>query len=78
MTLPGLDYAWSRPSIAALKATGARFVCRYLSPDTTKNLTRGEAALLLSAGISIVVVLGRRRRRDATRPGGWHLRRTRG
>lgn len=56
MTLPGLDYAWDRPSIAALKTAGVRFVCRYLSPDMTKNLTRGEAALLLSAGISIVVV----------------------
>jgi glycoside hydrolase-like protein len=52
----GADYAWDRPPVAALKAAGIQFVCRYLSPDATKNLTRGEAALLLSAGISVVVV----------------------
>lgn len=53
----GVDYAWGRPSIDALKAAGAKFVCRYLSHDTTgKNLTRGEADQLSAAGIWIVVV----------------------
>lgn len=53
----GVDYAWGRPGVAALKAAGVRFACRYLSHDSTgKNLDRAEADELSAAGIDIVVV----------------------
>ncbi|WP_131739389.1 glycoside hydrolase domain-containing protein [Actinomadura roseirufa] len=57
MAVFGVDYAWGRPGATALKRAGARFVCRYLSPDTTgKNLTRAEAEELSGAGLWLVVV----------------------
>ena len=52
----GIDYAFGRPGIAALKAAGVKFVCRYLSHSPTKNLTSAEAHALSAAGIWIVVV----------------------
>jgi Domain of unknown function (DUF1906) len=52
----GVDYAFGRPSTAALKAAGVRFVCRYLSHSPSKNLTHSEARRLSDAGIWIVVV----------------------
>jgi hypothetical protein len=54
--IPGVDYAWSHPGGAALKAAGKQFACRYLSPDSSKNLTRAEAADLAAHGIWAVVV----------------------
>jgi hypothetical protein len=57
MSVFGVDYAWGRPSVTALKKAGVKFVCRYLSHDTTgKNLTRSEAEKLSDAGLWIVVV----------------------
>ncbi|GAA2586162.1 DUF1906 domain-containing protein [Actinomadura fulvescens] len=57
MAVFGVDYAWGRPGPAALKRAGAKFVCRYLSHDTTgKNLTRAEADQLSDAGLWLVVV----------------------
>jgi hypothetical protein len=57
MSVFGVDYAWGRPGASALKKAGAKFVCRYLSHDSTgKNLTRTEARQLTSAGIWMVVV----------------------
>ncbi|MQY08086.1 glycoside hydrolase domain-containing protein [Actinomadura macrotermitis] len=57
MAVFGVDYAWGRPGAAALKRSGVRFACRYLSHDTGgKNLTRAEAAELSAAGIWLVVV----------------------
>lgn len=55
-SIPGVDYAWSHPGGAALKAAGAQFACRYLSPDSSKNLTRTEAADLAAHGVWAVVV----------------------
>lgn len=53
----GVDYAWSRPTILAMKAAGVEFVCRYLSHDTTgKNITIAEARALRDAGMSLVLV----------------------
>lgn len=52
----GVDYAFSRPSLAALRSDGVTFVCRYLSKDPGKNLTPSEAHELSRAGIDIVVV----------------------
>src|SRR3569833_3043963 len=51
-----IDYAFGRPSMAALKAAGIKFVCRYLSHSHSKNLTPAEARKLTDAGIWIVVV----------------------
>ncbi|WP_051840687.1 DUF1906 domain-containing protein [Streptomyces sp. NRRL F-5126] len=52
----GVDYAWSHPGGAALKAAGKKFACRYLSNDSAKNLTKTEANDLTSHGVSCVVV----------------------
>jgi hypothetical protein len=50
-----VDYAWGRPSIAALQAAGAVAVCRYLSYDATgKNLSAIEAAVLTLSGVDVV------------------------
>ena len=57
MALFGVDYAWGRPGVSALRRAGVKFACRYLSHDTTgKNLTRAEADDLSDAGIWVVVV----------------------
>ncbi|HEY8482571.1 MAG TPA: glycoside hydrolase domain-containing protein, partial [Spirillospora sp.] len=57
MAVFGVDYSWGRPGVAALKRAGVKFVCRYLSHDTTgKNLTRAEAEELSDAGTWLVVV----------------------
>lgn len=52
----GIDYAWGKPSIPALKAAKVAFVCRYLSHDPGKNLTGPEALSLHRAGLEIVTV----------------------
>jgi hypothetical protein len=53
----GVDYAWGRPGVPALRRAGVKFVCRYLSHDTSgKNLDRAEAEQLSAAGIWIVVI----------------------
>jgi hypothetical protein len=57
MSVFGIDYAWGRPGVTALRKAGVKFVCRYLSHDTSgKNLTRAEAEALSNAGVWIVVV----------------------
>ena len=57
MSVFGIDYAWGRPGVAALKKAGAVFVARYFSHDVTgKNLTAGEARQLSDAGIWITGV----------------------
>lgn len=52
----GLDYAWSKPSVSAMKKKGVVFICRYLSNDPSKDLSRAEATAASNAGISCVVV----------------------
>ena len=56
--IKGVDFSFSRPSIAALKAYGARFVVRYLSSknDATmgKILVKAEAAKYTAAGLDVV------------------------
>lgn len=53
----GVDYAWGRPSVSSLLAAGVKFVCRYLSHDTSgKNLDHAEAVKLAAGGLWIVVV----------------------
>src|SRR4051812_26945212 len=50
----GVDYSWSRPSPGWLRSAGFSFAARYLSHDSTKNISRGEADALRSAGVDIV------------------------
>ncbi|MEU7096048.1 glycoside hydrolase domain-containing protein [Kitasatospora aureofaciens] len=52
----GLDIAWDRPSTNDILATGAHFVARYLSPDSSKNLNSTEVRDYPANGLSIVVV----------------------
>lgn len=54
--LLGIDVAWDRPTVAQIKATGAHWVARYFSPDSTKNLTAGEVISYPAGGLSIVTV----------------------
>ncbi|HEY6459912.1 MAG TPA: DUF1906 domain-containing protein [Polyangiaceae bacterium] len=54
-TQNGVDYSWDRPSPSSLKSDGYKFVCRYLSHDTTgKNLSKSEADALIAEGIGVV------------------------
>jgi hypothetical protein len=55
-SIPGVDYAWSHPGGAALKAAGKAFAARYLSVDPKKNISRSEADDLAAHGVSSVVV----------------------
>ncbi|HUJ59855.1 MAG TPA: glycoside hydrolase domain-containing protein [Kofleriaceae bacterium] len=52
----GIDYAWGRPPIAALRGDGYAFAARYVSSDPSKNLSAAEASALRGAGIDVVVV----------------------
>jgi hypothetical protein len=52
----GIDFAYGKPSPQLLRAAGVSFVCRYLSPDADKNLSRSEAEDYSQAGIGIVTV----------------------
>jgi hypothetical protein len=56
LSIFGIDYAWGRPGPAALHDAKVGFVCRYLSHDPPKNLSRAEAALLSDSGIWLAVV----------------------
>ena len=56
MAVEGVDISWARPTVTEIKAAGAHWVARYLSPDTTKNLTATEVRLYPEAGLGIVVV----------------------
>ncbi|MCW2912326.1 MAG: hypothetical protein JWN52_394 [Actinomycetia bacterium] len=57
MSVFGIDYAWGRPGVPAMKKAGVKFAARYLSHDTSgKNLSANEARQLSDAGIWIVVV----------------------
>lgn len=56
MTIYGVDFSWDRPDVHCLASKGYRFVCRYLSYDTTgKNLTAIEAGAIHSAGLDLVL-----------------------
>lgn len=53
----GVDYAWGRPGVTALKNAGKTFAARYLSHDTSgKSLDHREAVQLSNGGIWLVVV----------------------
>ena len=48
----GVDYSWARPDLNCLYSKGARFVMRYGSRDSSKNLSKGELDKILAAGMS--------------------------
>ena len=50
----GVDYAWARPSPSALHGEGYTFTARYLSHDSSKNITAPEADALWAAGVDVV------------------------
>jgi hypothetical protein len=56
MTADGVDYAWSHPGGAALQKAGIRFACRYASNDSSKDISKAEAADLAAHGVWTVVV----------------------
>jgi peptidoglycan hydrolase-like protein with peptidoglycan-binding domain len=51
-----VDYAWSHPTIAKLKSLGAIGVARYLSTDSSKNLSKSEYSALKSAKLAVTLV----------------------
>lgn len=55
MSVEGVDYAFSKPSAAALAAAGKHFACRYISLGSTKDLTVAELHTLLAAGLAVVL-----------------------
>jgi hypothetical protein len=62
----GIDYAWEHVPITALVKWGATFVCRYISNDSAKDESLGEAQALANAGIWSVLVFETTARRAAT------------
>jgi hypothetical protein len=52
----GIDWAWGTPNIPAMAKAGVKFAGRYLSGDTTKNLTATQAHSLGAHGIDCIVV----------------------
>jgi hypothetical protein len=52
----GIDVAWARPTVAQILALAVKFVARYLSPDSTKNITAAEVVAYRAAGIATVTV----------------------
>lgn len=54
--VPGIDFAWQKPSISAIKGAGEVFIAGYFSSDPTKNLTPQLVSGLLAARIEIVAV----------------------
>ena len=52
----GIDYSFARPDPAQIKGAGYGFVCRYLSSDPSKAISRMEVAGLLAQGLTIVLV----------------------
>lgn len=54
--LEGLDFAWTKPTPAQVRANGGHWIAGYFSTDTSKNLNRGNIATFLAAGIPVVTV----------------------
>ena len=50
----GVDYSYSRPNPTKLYQAKVRFVVRYLSYNSEKNLTKAEVTRLKKAGLDIV------------------------
>ncbi|HEY7438695.1 MAG TPA: glycoside hydrolase domain-containing protein [Acidimicrobiia bacterium] len=48
-----IDYAWTRPNAAAIRAAGYQGVMRYLSDTPSKDIDRGERAALQTQHLEI-------------------------
>jgi hypothetical protein len=55
-TRSGLDFAFIRPSGDTLRSEGYSFAARYLSYESSKNITKPEADDLIAAGLDVVLV----------------------
>ncbi len=55
-SVQGVDWAYGEISASSLKKGGKHFACRYLSHDSSKNLSPAEAKALSKGGVDIVVV----------------------
>ncbi len=53
-TQKGVDYSFARPSPAGIRAAGYTFAARYLSDDSSKNLSASEVKALRAAGVDVV------------------------
>ncbi|GIJ51945.1 hypothetical protein Val02_88310 [Virgisporangium aliadipatigenens] len=53
-TVRGIDYSYGRPRPSVIADAGYSFVCRYLSHNSSKNLSRSEADALRAEGLDIV------------------------
>ena len=51
--LEGVDYSFSRPSLAGLRAAGKSFVGRYLPVGSGKDLTKAETGDIKTAGLNL-------------------------
>jgi hypothetical protein len=51
-----IDFAWTKPAPAAVKAAGYAGVIGYCSPDLSKNLTQAEAAAYQAQGLDVLLV----------------------
>src|ERR1700751_4540648 len=54
--LTGCDYSWDRPALNCPWNNGVRFLVRYGSRDSSKNLSKSELNAALSKGMSVAVV----------------------
>lgn len=52
----GLDYSWARPDLNQVAARGYRFICRYLSYESGKNISVNELNNARSLGLDVVLV----------------------
>ena len=55
-TMNAVDYSFSRPNLAELKAHGIRCVIRYISRDPNKCISRAEAQTLHRNGFEVGLV----------------------
>jgi hypothetical protein len=56
MAEEGIDFAWSKPTPAQVRAVGAHWIAGYFSSDTSKNLNRSNIPGYLGAGLAVVTV----------------------
>jgi hypothetical protein len=56
VSIPGVDYSYSRPDLSELVRLGKRFVVRYVSRDPHKCITRTEAQAIAAHKLQLVLV----------------------
>lgn len=53
MSIEGIDFSWSRPSVASIKAAGKKFVIRYLNQPGGKGLDKAELHSYVAGGLKV-------------------------